>query len=377
MRFSLKIIPILLLLVQTAAAQYEYASRGQVSAWLLANDENEQNVGIRYIPTLNLGRILTGEWTIDGELALNSFSSKTFTDGPKDDSHNDFKTYRAWARLSANQFELRIGLQKLNFGSATLLRPLMWFDQLDPRDPLQLTDGVYAALGRYYFLNNTNIWLWFLLGNDGQRGLDIFTSDKEKTEYGGRLQLPFLSGEMAFSVHRREAAVPDEYRIFLPEASSRFTENRFGLDGRWDYFVGLWFESVLLKRDVPLDEFKYERRVTFGGDATAPVGNGITIIAEYFFRAASSEPLKNGDRSSLWASSLRYPIGMLDNFSAMFYFNPDDNSWFRFANWQRTTNNWQFNLIAFWNPEYRPFYAQNQHTVFAGKGVQTMVVFNY
>jgi len=55
-----------------------------------------------------------------------------------------------WIRLSTKQFELRAGLQKINFGSATLLRPLMWFDKIDPRDPLQLTDGVYALLARYY-----------------------------------------------------------------------------------------------------------------------------------------------------------------------------------------------------------------------------------
>ena len=62
------------------------------------------------------------------------------------------------------------GLQKINFGSAVLLRPLMWFDSLDPRDPLQLTDGVYAVLLRYYFPNNANLWAWALYGNDSPKG---------------------------------------------------------------------------------------------------------------------------------------------------------------------------------------------------------------
>ena len=64
-----------------------------------------------------------------------------------------------------NKLHIEPGLQKINFGSATMLRPLMWFDQVDPRDPLQLTDGVWGVLGRYYFLNNANIWLWGLYGN--------------------------------------------------------------------------------------------------------------------------------------------------------------------------------------------------------------------
>lgn len=35
----------------------------------------------------------------------------------------------------------------------------MRFDQVDPRDPLKLTDGVRGLLGRYCFLNNADIWL--------------------------------------------------------------------------------------------------------------------------------------------------------------------------------------------------------------------------
>jgi hypothetical protein len=67
-------------------------------------------------------------------------------------SNGDIKPYRLWARYSTSQLEIRAGLQKINFGSANILRPLMWFDQMDPRDPLQLTDGVWGILGRYYTL---------------------------------------------------------------------------------------------------------------------------------------------------------------------------------------------------------------------------------
>jgi len=109
------------------------------------------------------------------------------------------KPYRFWARYSAKQVELRIGLQKINFGSASMLRPLMWFDQVDPRDPLMLTDGVWGILGRYYFLNNANIWLWGLYGNDNRKGWEIFNSQKTIPEFGGRLQIPVPKGESGFS----------------------------------------------------------------------------------------------------------------------------------------------------------------------------------
>ena len=85
---------------------------------------------------------------------------------------------------------VRGGLQKINFGSANLLRPLMWFDQIDPRDPLQLTDGVWGILGRYYFLNNANIWVWGLIGNDQRKGWEVIPSVKNKPEFGFRVQMP-------------------------------------------------------------------------------------------------------------------------------------------------------------------------------------------
>lgn len=62
--------------------------------------------------------------------------------------------FRFSGQLSGRVSELRLGLQKINFGSAQLFRPLMWFDKMDPRDPLQMTDGVWGALYRYYFRNN-------------------------------------------------------------------------------------------------------------------------------------------------------------------------------------------------------------------------------
>ena len=86
---------------------------------------------------------------------------------PFDSSQVDaaIKAYRLWGRYTGHQFEVRVGLQKIDFGSAMMLRPLQWFDEMDPRDPLNFTTGVYGALGRYYFLNNANIWGWILYGN--------------------------------------------------------------------------------------------------------------------------------------------------------------------------------------------------------------------
>ena len=127
-----------------------------------------------------------------------------------------------WVKFSGDQFELRAGLQKINFGSAQMFRPLMWFDRIDPRDPLQLTDGVYGLLARYYFLNNANIWLWGLYGDDKIKGWELIPSKKNSIEYGGRVQLPLYTGEIAATYHHRTAdpgpVLPDS--ITLGETGS-------------------------------------------------------------------------------------------------------------------------------------------------------------
>ncbi len=134
---------------------------------------------------------------VSGSVSSRSFES--FTAGGR------VSPYRLWARYTRRQFEFRLGLQKIDFGAATLLRPLQWFNEIDPRDPLQLTNGVYGALARYYFLNNTSVWLWGLYGNERTRGFDALPTNKRIPEYGGRVQLPTPRGEIALSYHHRTA----------------------------------------------------------------------------------------------------------------------------------------------------------------------------
>ncbi len=35
------------------------------------------------------------------------------------------------------------------------------------------------------------------------------------------------------------------------------TENRYALDGRWDKFIGFWFEAVLQEQGVDVLPFKW------------------------------------------------------------------------------------------------------------------------
>jgi hypothetical protein len=189
------------------SAQDSLIYKGQFSAYSHVNTNNEfpwWNGG-RYIPQLNYELRGSDEKLIDFEASANIYGNAGFEPFTSGSFNGDVKPYRFWGRYSTSQFEFRVGLQKINFGSATILRPLMWFDQIDPRDPLKLTDGVWGALARYYFLNNSNIWFWGLYGNKNRKGWEILPSQKNIPEFGGRFQAPVPKGEAGLSFHHRTA----------------------------------------------------------------------------------------------------------------------------------------------------------------------------
>jgi hypothetical protein len=156
----------------STGAQDTLRFSGQFSSWINASTGSELPLhgGVRYIPQLNIEMPFSETRLLDMEFSANIFGSTDLSPFDTISASGEIKPYRIWMRYTTDQFELRLGLQKLNFGSAYMLRPLMWFDQIDPRDPLQLTDGVWGLLARYYFLNNANLWLWGLYGNNEKRG---------------------------------------------------------------------------------------------------------------------------------------------------------------------------------------------------------------
>ena len=356
----------------------DFDIEGQASGWITSNPDMATQIGLRYIPDIMISTD-AGENLIDGEFSLNMYGLSQYTHAT--DSiffQNDLSAYRLWLRLSGLQYEFRIGLQKINFGSAILLRPLMWFDSIDPRDPLQLTDGVYGILARYYFLNNANIWLWGLYGNDQTRGWEIFTSDKHKPEFGGRVQVPLLTGEIALTFHHRWINIRDQFQGASLALQSDLAENRIGLDGKWDIGIGIWFEAVLSHRNLDYKPLSYQRTTNVGADYTFDIGNGLGLIMEYFTMSMSDRAFGSGEDISLTALSVNYPLGLLDNLTGMVYFESDQNNWYRFFSWQRTYDNWRFYLMGFWNPDqYQLYQTGLENNLYAGKGIQFLVVFNH
>jgi hypothetical protein len=355
--------------------------KNQVSLWSTLNyvDKTNTQLGARYIPTLSLSDSLKNGRLLDAELSVNAYGDLLFSGSNYDSASADISAYRFWVRYSGPRFEIRAGLQKINFGSAAILRPLMWFDRMDYRDPLQLTNGVYGVLGRYYFQGNINIWLWLLYGENKVKGWEIAPTLANTPEYGGRLQIPVSKGEMGLSFHHREADFTSFYTYVQHTGSTHYPENRIGLDGKWDLGPGLWYEYVIKKNDPDNGVLgEWETYFNAGLDYTFGIGNGLNLTTE-FFRYNNKESWHGENKDNNYSAlAANYPFGLLNRISGAVYYNWTNREWYRFINLERSYDYWSFYLMLFWNPERFYLYnTSNDRNLLSGKGIQLMAVVNF
>ena len=365
-----------LVLTEQVSAQ-SFGFKGQAIGWTTLNpsDPFQAQVGLRYIPELSFS-LPAGNYTIDGEFSANIWGSGMY----QNDSitaDKQLSPYRMWVKFSSDQFELRAGLQKINFGSAQMFRPLMWFDRIDPRDPLQLTDGVYGLLARYYFLNNANIWLWGLYGDDKIKGWELIPSLKNSIEYGGRVQLPFFTGEVAATFHHRTA----DPTAVLPDSISmgnQAAENRIALDTKVDLLVGFWAEASLTHQDLSFSNQKYKTMLNVGMDYTFGVGSGLNVMAEGFGYLQGEQPFGADEKLAFGLLSASYPVSIIHSVNAMVFYDFTNNHLYRFINWTMAYDQWSFYIMGFWNPETYALYNVDPRTsLYGGWGFQLMAVFNH
>ena len=284
--------------------------------------------------------LIDTEFSYDINLKLTRFE--------KTGNHNDSefkitgKLYRGWLRYSTSQTELRIGLQKINFGPAQILRSLQWFDNINPHDPTKTTEGVKAVLGRYYFINNANIWLWGIWGDSEETSINNFFYEEDNLEFGGRIQYPFQYCEAGFTYYWCELK---DYKGI---------ENRFGFDARWDFEIGFWTEISVSQKHASSNYYtaRYDLpfSITLGADYTLPFG--LYILAEYSkFDQNNSDFFDNTTDSKITALSFSYPIGLLDNISSIATYNYKDDKFYSSFTYQRIYDYLSIYLNIFINPE--------------------------
>lgn len=358
------------------------AFSGQASLWTLINQDDNFPLwlGARYLPQVDYTIYPGGSHKLDFELALNINGTSAINPFSEIDFQSSVKLYRTWVRYSTNQLEVRLGLQKINFGSASMLRPLMWFDRLDPRDPLQLTDGVWGLLGRYYFLNNVNVWVWGLYGNERPSVWEVVKTNVKVPEFGGRVQMPVPRGEVALSFHKRSADI--KYLGDLLQIhewnDSRVPEYKFGLDGKWDLIAGLWFEASYTKKDQDVDIFTNQHLLNLGADYTFGIGNGLNVVAEHLYQSLDAEAFEFRNSINFSGLSLNYPLGIDDNLSTILYYDWLRKNTYSFISWKKELGNFSFYTMVFINPELNILpLSRDANNLMGGKGIQLMVVYNH
>lgn len=376
--------PVCIILTLLTAAGTSYPQtihlKGLVTSWLAGSAKKavQPFIGLQYIPSFSIEHPFDKGYSLDAEFSLNAYGNLNFHSVKDVESDGDIKPYRMWVRFSTKRFEARLGLQKINFGSAYMFRPLMWFDRLDPRDPLMLTDGVYGLLLRYYFLNNANIWLWGLYGNNDTKGWEFIANSRKTAEFGGRAQIPAGKGELGFSFHQRTIDISETLQEIGLADEQDIPENRFAVDGKWDIGIGIWFEGAVFKQKSSWITNPWQQMLTLGADYTFGIGNGLNVVGEHFIFGQSSEFLSSGESLEFSAVMLNYPLGLLDSISGIVYYDWENHDFYRFINWQRTYDRWQIYVMGFWNPEEFLIYQTNtDSSLFTGTGFQIMVVYNY
>jgi hypothetical protein len=366
---------------------FDFQFSGQLAGWggVQQSSPSGWMAGGRFVPSLTGSFSSGGNSVWDMETSLNINGGGIWLHDSLPEYTGRVKPYRVWFRYSTPQFELRAGLQKMNFGAAKLLRPLMWFDGMDIRDPLQLTDGVYGLLSRYYFDSNSTLWAWVLAGNHRPKGYEWAGTARWKPETGGRFQIPLGPGEVGVNYHYREV---DPHTSLLPIASpipsTSLSENRIGFDGKWDIGVGLWVEGSLTTLEkVPQVALPSRTdMLNLGLDYTFPLGNGVGFTFEYFRYHTGNRFFTGGAVANVLATMVNYPLSLIDNLSMMVFCLPSPGGvfWMNYLSWSRTYDQLSVYVIGFLNPEEMSLpvmSSQGGSNVFTGKGLQLMLSYNF
>lgn len=342
--------------------------KGQVSSWLTYGNNTKQ-FGLLFIPEAQYTRVLNPQSNLDVNASISAYGFSFIDKLEEAQKNSKAKLYRGWARYSTHQFEARAGLQKISFGPAKILRSLMWFDKVDPRDPLQLTDGVNAALARYCFKNNANIWAWGLYGNKGLQGLETYETNKRRLEAGGRWQFPVPRGEAAFTYNNRYID-PADWAKKMTATLTNGLETRYAFDANFDIDIGAWIEAVAEKSQINPGYSFWNQYLTIGADYTLDISNGVHILAEHFTKATGMSYYGQTNRAQYSAFMTDFNVNTLDSFKGIIYYDWIAKKAYPFAALARTYDNWQINLSIFNS-------SISTTGEYLGKGAQIVVIYNY
>ena len=317
-----------------------------------------------YIPMLSLSRDLSINRFVDLEWGYRM--GKVYAGDYAISSIEE--PYRLWLRYSSDQIEARLGLQKIAFGPAMVLRSLAWFDTIDPKDPTGQTEAVEAFRLRLFPASSLALWLWSI------------NNDQDTLSFGGRAELSTSIGEWGLTYHQDPTELGQsmgQFPIFISGP-----HQRVAVDYRYDGYFGFWFEGVGIfadsKQDVELNRFTL---FTLGADYTIPVGSGLLIMAETMKINGSSTAEDSSSDQTYTALMASLPINMLHQLMFIAQIDWDNNHMYNYLRWGITYDHFSLNFILSISPRRGDYNIATEYlpkTVAGfGTGLQFMLIYNH
>lgn len=330
--------------------------------------KDEINIVTRYLPALEYQNTLSDGWDYDMEVRWQ------IQWGGQLDTLMDVGVvadpYRVAINLQSAHSEYVIGLQKINFGPARLLRPLMWFDSINPTDPLELTSGVTGISGKFYHASGWVSQAWVFLPDD-PIGWEGFADQKGTFETGGRLSIPNDLGQLGVSTHWRIA----DAASISPNDPDLY-EGRIGVDGFWDIGIGLWVESVYKNQQFSDSPFMEQLQTTLGADYTFWVGNGILLTTEHMSINIWDSPYIEDTNVLISTLMASYSPTLFDQLSFMLFVDWESETPLAYMSWGQTYDSFRFNLGAFYTDNTQ-VNGTGINSDLSGRGIQLTVAYNH
>jgi hypothetical protein len=142
--------------------------------------------------------------------------------------------------------------------------------------------------------------------------------------------------------------------------------------------VGVWFEGAWIFKNRNVGILTHQEILNGGIDYTFGIGNGLNVMLEQLLISYDEKAFAFSNTTSFSGLSLSYPLSMIDNLSAIIYYDATNNALYNFVNWKRQFNKISLYCMAYWNPEtYLIPQQRDSGNLFSGKGIQIMMVFNH
>ena len=143
-------------------------------------------------------------------------------------------------------------------------------------------------------------------------------------------------------------------------------------------FLALYQNQLVENGFLRIGVFTNQELINIGVDYTFGVGSGLYVIFEQLLVAYDQKAFQFQNTTNFSLASVSYPIGLFDNISAIIYYDWENNNIYNFFNWERTFKHLTMYLMAYWNPDdYRIPTQESTQNLYAGRGIQLMLVFNH